>query len=175
MEVLIYLAKSKTGNLNDSSYQLAIDEYVLNEEDAVITSQQIEVKEAKYSNEHILLLLCKHESVSKNGLTVEQNEILQSRRKLVHYLQILHLYEKILGGAETALQKYSSEEFLQIRNQSLLKTTVEVAQSCDWKAVDSMLMHVKELDQSRLLILSNFPESIKVNEYCELLPSMGRD
>ena len=175
LEVLIYLAESKTGNLNDSSYQLEIDEYVLNEEDAYMTSQQIEEKKAKYRNEQVLLLLRKLESVSKNGLTVEQNEILQSRRKLVHYLQTLLLYEEILGGAETAVQKYSSEEYLKIRDQSLLKTTVEFAQSCDWKAVDTMLMYVKELDRSRLLILSNFPESMKVDKYCELLPSMGRD
>ena len=176
LEVLIHLGQTRTECLDDSSYQLEIDEYSLSEEDAYLTMHQIEEKKKSYRSTKVALLLKKLESMlNENGLTVEQKEILQSRRKLVHYLQTLLLYEDILGGAETAVQNFSSDEYLKIRDQSLLKTTIEFAQSSNWKAVDTMLMHVEKLDQSRLLILSNFPESMNVDEYCELLPAMARD
>ena len=155
-----------------SNFDLRVEEDILTEDDyAFLSRQEVAEKKAKYRKEKVKDLLTELEKV--DALNSEQKEILRTRLRLVHYLHTLILYEEVLGGAEKASQKFSADEFSDLRDQTWLKTTIDFAQSCDWQAVDTMFMHVKELEQYRLLILSNFPETTDISEIAELLPSVS--
>jgi hypothetical protein len=49
--------------------------------------------------------------VNWESLTVVQKDLIQSRVKLLYYLDILDIYEEILGGGQRAADKFRPEAF----------------------------------------------------------------
>ncbi|XP_075262916.1 NBAS subunit of NRZ tethering complex-like isoform X2 [Convolutriloba macropyga] len=175
-EIEVIIDIGARGNVSESEskkavYDLRIENDNENDDDDYLSRQAIAEKKSKLRKETVSKLLKEFKTVS--SLDDEQREILRLRKRLIHYLQTLTLYEEVLGGAEKAAQNFSSDEFAKLRDQTWLKTTVDFAQSSDWQAVDTMFMYVEQLEMSRLLVLSNFPETMDISEYAELLPSLS--
>ncbi|XP_034143835.1 neuroblastoma-amplified sequence isoform X2 [Esox lucius] len=104
-------------------------------------------------------------------LTLEQKELCRSRLKLLSYLDRLDTYEEILGGPQSAEERYDAEFFKKFRNQNIVLSARTYARESNVQALDILFsFHGAELLQHRLAILYNFPETTSPHEYTHLLP-----
>ena len=101
--------------------------------------------------------------ISWDDLSVSQRELLAQRYTLLKYLDRLETYTEIVHS----YQRYDSEFYfstafyIKFRDQPILKAAVEFAHEGKTRAVATLLeRYPNELEEYKLCILSNFPESL---------------
>ena len=115
----------------------------------------------------------KLEKVDLNNITFHQEELFLTRIKLLKYMDLLNVYEQILGGPLKAAEKFSAEKFQCIRNKSIFEVCLDYARKGDSDAVEIMFIYYhKELQLKQLEIVSNFPETVSPDRYAKLLPKI---
>ncbi len=115
----------------------------------------------------------KLEKINLDNITVDQEELLHTRIKLLKYMDLLNVYEQILGGPLKAAERFCPEKFQQIRSKSLLDVCLDYAHEGDSEAVNILFIYYhKELKGKQLEIIGNFSETIIPDKYARLLPKI---
>ena len=114
-------------------------------------------------------------SIDWNNLSVNQKDLLAQRYVLIKYLDRLECYIEIVDR----YQRYSKDVYfekdfyIKFRDQPILEATVKFAHEGKSRAVATLLeRYPQDLEDYRLCILSNFPESLSPDEFTDLIPSV---
>ena len=140
---------------------ITYDDYYLSEE---------ELENRKKQEERRMI-----NSIDWNNLSVNQKDLLAQRYVLIKYLDRLECYIEIVDR----YQRYSKDVYfekdfyIKFRDQPILEATVKFAHEGKSRAVATLLeRYPQDLEDYRLCILSNFPESLSPDEYTDLIPSV---
>ncbi|XP_055332627.1 NBAS subunit of NRZ tethering complex-like [Paramacrobiotus metropolitanus] len=115
---------------------------------------------------------CSPEKVDISKLHPEQISMIGHRRQLLRYIDMLTVYEEILGGGEKALRYFLATEYKEIRRGSFLELALHYAQNCKPEELHTLrFLRSDELLPFWLDILSNFPETFSPEKYQFLIPS----
>ena len=140
---------------------MTYDDYYLSEE---------EIENRKKQEERRMI-----NAIDWNNLSVNQKDLLAQRYVLIKYLDRLECYIEIVDR----YQRYSKDVYfekdfyIKFRDQPILEATVKFAHEGKSRAVATLLeRYPQDLEEYRLCILSNFPESLSPDEYTDLIPSV---
>lgn len=105
--------------------------------------------------------------INWDNLSVSQRELLAQRYTLIKYLDRLQTYTEIDSD------DFDTDFYVGFRDQSTLEAAIQFAHSGKTRAVATLLeRYPSDLEEYKLCILSNFPESLNPQEYADLIPSM---
>ncbi|CAH1796434.1 unnamed protein product [Owenia fusiformis] len=169
LETLIAVGKGKDGGkfLVSNKHDPGLEED-LEHLDNSIDEQHARLKREKERETKLL------ESIDSNKLTLEQIQLVQSRHKLLQYLDRLATYEEILGGIHAAEEHFDPKFFEKFRAANIIESAVDYARASDWQSLDCLFTyHSEDLLEHWLAILSNFPETMSPLEYRALLPEIS--
>jgi len=146
---------------------LADKQRIMCEVDSIAEKVQLERKEK-------LKLISK---VRWESLTLVQKDLINTRFKLLYYLDCLHTYEDILGGGQRASERFSNTQYSQIRARNPVENCLFSARQGDSTAVLALLggRHAQIIAKHWLPVLAMFPETLEPSKYSELLPCIGED
>ena len=112
--------------------------------------------------------------ITWDNLSVSQRELLAQRYTLLKYLDRLEAYTDIVASYQRYDPEFyfSTAFYVKFRDQPILKAAVEFAHEGKTRAVATLLeRYPNELEEYKLCILSNFPESLSPEDYADLIPS----
>ncbi|ELT90143.1 hypothetical protein CAPTEDRAFT_162693 [Capitella teleta] len=165
------------GEGRDAGRFILCDHYDEDDLEPLDPYDPVQVEAAEEAKEEVRVqreaLLAK---INFDQLSIEQQELCQARLKFLQYQDRLHTYEEILGGMHCAGERYDCSFFQEFRSQNIVQLATDYARMGDIRALDIIFAnHGAELNEHRLAILSNFPETLSPNVYAELLPEIGEE
>ena len=129
-----------------------------------------EEQERKSQEEKRLISL-----INWDHLSVNQKDLLAQRFLLIKYLDRLECYIEIVNRYQRYSKDFYFEKefYIKFRDQPILEAAVQFAHEGKSRAVATLLeRYSQELEEYRLCILSNFPESLSPDDYADLIPSI---
>ena len=113
--------------------------------------------------------------INWDHLSVNQKDLLAQRFLLIKYLDRLECYIEIVNRYQRYSKDFYFEKefYIKFRDQPILEAAVQFAHEGKSRAVATLLeRYSQELEEYRLCILSNFPESLSPDDYADLIPSI---
>ncbi len=116
-------------------------------------------------------------SLDLNELSLEEKQICIWRKRLLIYLDRLTIYELILsyrGNSSDKLSNKYNHKFYQLfRDMSSFEAAIHFARNSDYNAISILFTYEgKDILDHRLVILSNFAETLSPKKYESLLPKV---
>ncbi len=96
------------------------------------------------------------------------------RYNLVKYLDRLEAYTEIVDryARYDSTFYFDTNFYVQFRGQAILEAAIQFAHQGKTRAVAALLeRYPNHLEEYKLCILSNFPESLSPDEFADLIPS----
>ena len=156
LESLIAMAETDGGEFTRSDGERVYEDW----QEGNLDPEQYQERKAERERAERLKLISK---VNWQSLSLVQKDLIGCRLKFLYYLDILDTYESILGGGQSAADRFTPEVYRRMRSLSPLENCLYAARSSDPVTVACFFSGIhSEISLPHWLpILSSFPETVK--------------